>query len=106
MAEHPGLMESGEFELVGFSAGVVDKEDMITGDNVAPGDTIIGLHSPGLRSNGYSLARKVFFDIAKKSLNDPAWDSADVTVAQELLRPSVIYTPTILKYWSITPSNQ
>lgn len=97
MAEHPGLMESGEFELVGFSAGVVDKEDMITGDNVAPGDTIIGLHSPGLRSNGYSLARKVFFDIAKKSLNDPAWDSADVTVAQELLRPSVIYTPTILK---------
>ena len=41
--------------------------------------------------------RKVFFDIAKKSLNDPAWDSADVTVAQELLRPSVIYTPTILK---------
>ena len=97
MAEHPGLMESGEFELVGFSAGVVDKEDMITGDNVVPGDTIIGLHSPGLRSNGYSLARKVFFDIAKKSPNDPAWDGADETVAQELLRPSVIYTPTILK---------
>ncbi|MCH2617131.1 MAG: AIR synthase-related protein, partial [Acidimicrobiales bacterium] len=97
MAEHPGLMKSGEFELVGFSVGVVDKENMITGVDIAPGDAIIGLHSPGLRSNGYSLARKVFFDIAKKSITDPGWSGADATVGQELLLPSVIYTPTILE---------
>ena len=97
MAEHPGLMKSGEFELVGFSVGVVDKENMITGVDIAPGDAIIGLHSPGLRSNGYSLARKVFFDIAKKSITDPVWSGADATVGQELLLPSVIYTPTILE---------
>jgi phosphoribosylformylglycinamidine cyclo-ligase len=97
MAEHPGLMQAGEFELVGFSVGVVDKEKMISGETVIPGDAIIGLHSPGLRSNGYSLARKVFFDVAQKSINEPAWNGADVTVGEELLRPSVIYTPTILK---------
>ena len=103
MAEHPGLMHSGDFELVGFSVGVVDKEDMITGKNIVPGDAIIGLHSPGLRSNGYSLARKVFFETAKKSIDEPVWDGAEITVAEELLRPSVIYTPTILKILEHNP---
>ena len=97
MAEHPGLMQAGEFELVGFSVGVVDKEKMISGETVIPGDAIIGLHSPGLRSNGYSLARKVFFDLAQKTIDEPIWEGTDVTVGEELLRPSVIYTPTILK---------
>tara|TARA_Y100000768_G_scaffold101835_1_gene74423 strand:+ start:1520 stop:2557 length:1038 start_codon:yes stop_codon:yes gene_type:complete len=97
MAEHPGLMHAGEFELVGFSVGVVDKEKMVTGETVCPDDVIIGLHSPGLRSNGYSLARKVFFDTAKKSINEPVWEGTNITVGEELLRPSVIYTPTILK---------
>ena len=97
MAEHPGLMHAGEFELVGFSVGVVDKHEMITRESVTPDDVIIGLHSPGLRSNGYSLARKVLFGTAKKSIHDPVWDGTDVTVGEELLRPSVIYTPTVLK---------
>ena len=97
MAEHPGLMNAGDFELVGFSVGVVDKKEMITGEEVASGDVIIGIHSPGLRSNGYSLARKIYFEIGEKKLEDPAWDGAETSVQEELLLPSIIYAPTILK---------
>ena len=97
MAEHPGFMQPGEFELVGFSVGVVDKHEMITGESVIPGDVIIGIHSPGLRSNGYSLARKVYFDIGGKKPDDASWKGSDTSVQEELLLPSVIYAPTILK---------
>ena len=97
MAEHPGAMEPGEFDLVGFSVGVVAADRVITGEHVAPGDVLIGIESPGLRSNGYSLARRLYFDVAGKALDDPAWDGADVTVADELLVPSVIYSPAVLK---------
>src|SRR5215212_7169977 len=64
MAEHPGAMEPGEFDLVGFSVGVVERDQKITGEHVTPGDVLIGLPSPGLRSNGYSLARRVLLDLA------------------------------------------
>ena len=96
MAEHPGAMEPGEFDLVGFAVGVVERSEIIDGTSVAAGDVLVGLASPGLRSNGYSLARHVLFDIAGRSLDDPAWDAPDApTVADELLRPSVIYAPAI-----------
>ena len=87
---------AGEFDLVGFAVGVVEADKALSPDRVRDGDVLIGLHSPGLRSNGYSLARRLFFDVAKRSLNDPAWDGADVTVVEELLRPSVIYAPAVL----------
>jgi len=97
MAEHPGAMAPGEFDLVGFAVGVVERTDIIDGSRVTPGDALIGIASPGLRSNGYSLARHVLFDIAGRSLDDPAWDEAGApTVADELLRPSVIYAPAIM----------
>ena len=96
MAEHPGAMEPGEFDLVGFSLGAVEKSARIDGSALAPSDVLIGLASPGLRSNGYSLARRLMFDVAGRSLTDPAWDGADVTVADELLVPSVIYAPSIM----------
>jgi phosphoribosylformylglycinamidine cyclo-ligase len=95
MAEHPGAMEPGEFDLVGFAVGVVERERIITGDRVEVGDVLIGLPSPGLRSNGYSLARRVYFDIAGRALDDPAWKGSHHTVADELLEPSVIYAPAI-----------
>lgn len=96
MAEHPGAMEPGEFDLVGFAVGVVERSAIIDGSRVTPGDVLLGLASPGLRSNGYSLARHVLFDIAGRSLGDPAWDDSGApTVAEELLRPSVIYAPAI-----------
>ncbi len=96
MAEHPGMMSPGEFDLVGFAVGVVDRERMITGERVTPGDVLIGLPSPGLRSNGYSLARRLMFEVADRAVDDPAWDGADAPLAgDELLVPSVIYAPAI-----------
>ena len=96
MAEHPGVMEPGEFDLVGFSVGAVNRAKVISGDAVAVGDAIIGISSPNLRSNGFSLVRKIMFDVAGRSLDDPAWDGAESTVADVLLEPSVIYTPAVL----------
>jgi phosphoribosylformylglycinamidine cyclo-ligase len=95
MAEHPGAMEPGEFDLVGFAVGVAERDKLVTGESVRPGDVLIGLESPGLRSNGYSLARRVLLDVAGLPLDGPAWDGADATLADELLRPSVIYAPAI-----------
>ena len=71
MAEHPGAMEPGEFDLVGFAVGVVERDQLITGEHVRPGDVLIGLPSPGLRSNGYSLARKVLLERAGRGLDGP-----------------------------------
>lgn len=97
MAEHPGMMAEGEFDLVGFAVGAVDRPRMITGDDVAAGDVLIGLPSPGLRSNGFSLARRLMFDVAGRSVTDPAWDGPGApSVGDELLVPSVIYAPAIM----------
>ena len=95
MAEHPGAMEAGEFDLVGFAVGVVERDQLITGTTIAAGDVLIGLPSPGLRSNGYSLARRILFERAGLSLDDPAFRGAHHTLAEELLQPSVVYAPAI-----------
>ena len=96
MAEHPGAMGPDEFDLVGFAVGVVERESLITGESVSPGDVLIGLPSPGLRSNGYSLARRLMFSTAGRSVDDRAWeDSHAPSVGDELLVPSVIYAPAI-----------
>jgi phosphoribosylformylglycinamidine cyclo-ligase len=95
MAEHPGAMEPGEFDLVGFAVGVAERDRLITGQHIRPGDVVIGLPSPGLRSNGYSLARKVLLEVAGRSLAEPAWPGSSHTLADELLLPSVVYAPAI-----------
>jgi phosphoribosylformylglycinamidine cyclo-ligase len=95
MAEHPGAMDPGDFDLVGFALGVVERDRMLTPDRVRPGDVLIGLPSPGLRSNGYSLARRVLLEHAGHSLDDPAYPGARHSLADELLEPSVIYAPAI-----------
>ncbi|MDE0613932.1 MAG: phosphoribosylformylglycinamidine cyclo-ligase [bacterium] len=96
MAEHPVDEPDDEFELVGFAVGVVERSLLITGTEVRPGDTLIGLPSPGLRSNGYSLARRLYFEVAERGLDDPAWEGSSHSVADELLLPSVIYAPAVL----------
>jgi phosphoribosylformylglycinamidine cyclo-ligase len=97
MAEHPGAMEPGEFDLVGFAVGVVERDRIITGAHLSAGDVLLGLPSPGLRSNGYSLARRVLLDVGGRSLDGPAWEGArDRTLADELLEPSVIYAPAVI----------
>jgi len=95
-AEHPGVMEEAEYDLAGFTVGVVDRGKMIDGSRIVPGDVVIGLMSTGLHSNGYSLARKIFFE-----LND--FDPGDrlrglsATLGDELLTPTEIYAPGILR---------
>lgn len=96
MSQHPGAMAPGEFDLVGFCVGVVEEGERLPA-GVEVGDRIVGLASPGLRCNGYSLARTVFFDVATCSLDDPAWDGATHSLADELLRPSVVYAPAMVE---------
>ena len=96
MAEHPGAMEPGEFDLVGFAVGATDRDRLLHRDLVHPGDVLIGLPSPGLRSNGYSLARRVLLDVGGRALDGPAWPGAHHKLADELLEPSVIYAPAII----------
>jgi phosphoribosylformylglycinamidine cyclo-ligase len=95
MAEHPGVMAPGEFDLVGFAVGAVERDRVVTGAHVAAGDVLLGLPSPGLRSNGYSLARRVLLDRAGRALDEPAFDGAERTLGDELLVPSVIYAPAV-----------
>src|SRR5262245_52445418 len=71
MAEHPGAMEPGEFDLVGFAIGVAERERLITGQRIQVGDALIGLPSPGLRAHGYSLARRVLLGRAARRLDRP-----------------------------------
>ena len=95
MAEHPGAMAPGEFDLVGFVVGVAERDRILTGDAARAGDVLIGLPSPGLRSNGYSLARRVLLERAGLSLDDDLFPGH--TVADELLAPSVIYAPAVAR---------
>ncbi len=91
ISEHPGVMEPDQFDLVGFAVGVVEADGRLPGD-VRPGDAVVGLASPGLRSNGYSLARAV---LASADWDAPAWPGAERTLGAELLVPSVIYSPAL-----------
>ncbi|MGQ0825090.1 MAG: phosphoribosylformylglycinamidine cyclo-ligase [Actinomycetota bacterium] len=96
MSEHPGVMEPGEFDLVGFAVGIVERSRVLPAD-VRPGDRIVGFASPGLRCNGYSLARVALLERAGRDLGGAAWDGAHHSLADELLRPSVVYAPAMLR---------
>lgn len=102
MAEHPGAMAPGEFDLVGFAVGAVERDAMVTGASIAVGDVVVGLPSPNLRSNGFSLVRRVLLERAGLALDGPAWDGADHDLATELLAPSVIYAPAVLTLLAAT----
>jgi len=88
-AEHPGLMEEDEYDLAGFAVGVVDKKDMITGENIAPGDTLIGIASTGVHSNGFSLVRGIF-PMDAETLNTYE-ASLGKTLGEALIEPTRIY---------------
>ncbi|MBP3809029.1 MAG: phosphoribosylformylglycinamidine cyclo-ligase [Eubacterium sp.] len=88
-AEHPNLMPEDEYDLAGFAVGVVDKKDLITGENIKPGDTLIGIASTGVHSNGFSLVRKVF-EMTKESL-DTYYDELGKTLGEALIAPTRIY---------------
>ena len=96
MAEHPGVMAADQFDLVGFAVGAVERGRLLDGSTVMAGDLLVALDSPNLRSNGFSLARRLVFDVAGRSLDDLAWEGTDRTLADELLAPSVIYAPAVV----------
>ena len=89
-AEMPGFYSRGEYDLSGFAVGVVEKSKIIDGSQIKDGDAIIGLSSSGLHSNGYSLVRKVFFDLKKMSVRKYI-PELGCTLGEELLRPTRIY---------------
>ncbi len=92
-AEHPGLMPEDEYDLAGFAVGVVEKKDLITGESIKPGDTLIGIASSGVHSNGFSLGRKVF-EMTKESL-DTYYDELGKTLGEALIEPTRIYVKAL-----------
>jgi phosphoribosylformylglycinamidine cyclo-ligase len=96
MAEHPGAMEPGQFDLVGFVVGVAERDRLLTGARARAGDVLVGLASPGLRCNGYSLARRVLLEDAGLPMDGPAYEGASHSLADELLLPSVVYAPAVM----------
>ena len=93
-AEMPGTYLSGEHDLVGVITGVVDKNKIILGKHICPGDAVLAFASSGLHTNGYSLARKLFFDIGNYSVGSHLADF-DRTVGEILLEPHVNYTQPV-----------
>lgn len=94
-AEMPGFYQDGEYDIAGFSVGLVDRKNMIDGTTIADGDVILGLPSSGLHSNGFSLARKLIFEVGGLQMDD-CHEKLDGTVGDALLTPTVIYVPAIL----------
>jgi len=89
-AEMPGFYADGEYDVAGFIVGVVDREKIIDGKTIEPGDVVLGLPSVGLHTNGYSLARKLFFEDAGDTL-DTFIDELGETIGAALLKPHVSY---------------
>ena len=92
-AEHPGLMPEEEYDLAGFAVGLVDKKDLITGENLKDGDVLIGMASSGVHSNGFSLVRSVF-EMTKESL-DTYYDELGKTLGEALIAPTRIYVQAL-----------
>ena len=92
-AEHPGLMPEDEYDLAGFTVGVVDKKDIITGEGLKAGDVLIGMASTGVHSNGFSLVRKIF-KMDKETLNT-YHEELGKTLGEALLAPTRIYVKAL-----------
>jgi phosphoribosylformylglycinamidine cyclo-ligase len=99
----PDMYAPGDYDLAGFCVGVVDKKNIIDGRAIEPGDVVLGVASSGLHSNGYSLARKIVFDIAGLSVNDHV-EELGQTAGRALLEPTILYARPvrqILNYYKV-----
>ena len=94
-AEMPGFYTPGEYDVAGFTVGIVDKKKMIDGSTIKEGDVVLGLPSSGLHSNGYSLARKVMFEKAGYKPEDKV-ELLGTTVGEAMLKPTRIYVKSVL----------
>jgi phosphoribosylformylglycinamidine cyclo-ligase len=93
-AEHGGVMAPDDLDVAGFAVGVIERGEELGPERIREGDALVGLASPGLRSNGFTLARRVLVR-DDTDFNAPAWEGSARTLGEELLLPSVIYAPTI-----------
>lgn len=94
-AEMPGLYNPGEYDLAGFTVGIIDRDKIIDGSGIRVGDTVIGLSSSGLHSNGFSLVRKICFQDLKLDVTDYI-DELGTTLGDELIKPTRIYVQSVL----------
>ncbi len=94
-AEMPGMYNEGEYDLSGFSVGIVDNDKIIDGSYIRNGHKLIGLASSGIHSNGFSLVRKILFDKCQYDVTTKI-EELGSTLGEELLKPTIIYVPTIL----------
>ena len=92
-AEHPGLMPEDEYDLAGFSVGACDRKDLITGEELKPGDVLIGIASSGVHSNGFSLVRNIF-EMSKENLTR-YYPELGATLGEVLLAPTRIYVKAL-----------
>ncbi len=103
-AEMPGLYKSGEYDLAGFTVGIIDRDKIIDGSNIRVGNTIIGLSSSGLHSNGFSLVRKICFEDLNLKVEDYI-EEFGCTLGEELLKPTRIYVESVLNVIRNYPIN-
>ena len=92
-AEMPGFYPEDEYDLAGFAVGVVDEKDLITGENIRPGDMLVGIASSGVHSNGFYLVRKIF-DMTAESLNT-YYEELGRTLGEALIEPTKIYVKAL-----------
>jgi len=93
----PDIYSRGDYDLAGFSVGVVERKQLIDGHAIVPGDTVLGVASSGLHSNGFSLVRRVVFDLAGLGVHDKVNELGDQTVGDALLTPTRIYSRPVRK---------
>ena len=93
-AEMPGFYRDGEYDVAGFIVGAVSRDQLIDGKRIAPGDVLIGLPSSGLHTNGYSLARRIAFEVAGLDVGSP-FPGSDVSIGDALLVPHRSYLPLV-----------
>jgi phosphoribosylformylglycinamidine cyclo-ligase len=92
-AEHPGVMPPDQFDLAATALGIVELGEEVDASHVAPGDVIIGVKSPNLRANGFSLVRAI---VAKSLPLDSTFPDTDIPTAEVLLEPSIVYSPAVV----------
>lgn len=94
-AEMPGMYDEDEYDLAGFAVGVAERENIVDGSKITPGDVLIGLASSGVHSNGFSLVRKALFDIANYNVNSKPEELCGKSIGEVLFEPTKIYVKAL-----------